>query len=241
MPDDLNPSTQPQLSIVNHILKSLPKEDLERLLPDLEPVELKLGQILYRAEEPIEYVYFPNNAMVSVIANTTDGQCAEVGIIGWEGMTGMDVLMGSDSTLNSHIIQHSNGALRVNTTAIKREFKRGGALQELLLRFTRLLMIQIGQTALCNRLHAVEERLSRWLLTCGDRAGTDELNLTQEFLAIMLGVNRATVTLSAIALQSAGFIKYSRGKVVIVDREALEDFTCQCYQTVKKEYDRFSE
>jgi len=238
MPKDSSLCTLPRLSTVNHILKALPEEDYERLLPDLEPVELALGQVLYRAEEPIRHVYFPNNSMVSVVANTLEGQCAEVGVIGREGMIGIDVLLGSDSTLNENIVQHANGALRINTTAIKTEFKRGGVLHDSLLRFTRLLMIQISQTALCNRLHTVDERLARWLLLCRDRSGTDELQLTQEFLAIMLGTNRATVTISAIAIQSAGYIKYSRGHITVTDGEGLEDFACNCYQTVKQEYDR---
>jgi CRP-like cAMP-binding protein len=239
MPEDSNLSRQPHLSTVNYILNALPEEDLERLLPDLEPVELKLGQVLYRPEEPIEYVYFPNNTMISVVAMTAEGQSAEIGIIGWEGMVGMDVLMGSDSTLNEHLVQHPNGALRINAAAVKTEFRRCGALHDLLLRFIRLMMIQIGQTALCNRLHTVDERLARWLLLCRDRAGTDKLQLTQEFLSIMLGTNRATVTMSAIALQSAGFIKYTRGHITIKDHEGLEDFSCECYKIVKKEYDRF--
>lgn len=239
MPKDSSPSTQSHLSTRNLILNALPEEEYERLLPDLEPVELALGQILYRPEEPIEYVYFPNNSMISVVALTSQGQCAEVGVVGYEGMVGMDVLMGSDSTLNENLVQHANGAFRMNVNAIKTEFKRGGELHDSLLRFTRLLMIQIGQTALCNRLHTVEERLARWLLLCRDRAGTEKLQLTQEFLAIMLGANRATVTMSAIALQSAGYIKYSRGHITIIDREGLEDFSCDCYKTVKREYDRF--
>ncbi len=240
MPKDLNLSTQSRLSTKNYILKTLPEEDFERLLPDLEPVEFKLGQVLHRAEEPISYVYFPNDSMISVIATTAEGQCAEVGVIGREGMVGMDVLMGSDSPINENLVQHTNGALlKISTTAIRTEFKRGGALQDSLLSFTRLLMIQISQTALCNRLHTVEERLARWLLLCRDRSGTDKLQLTQEFLAIMLGTNRATVTISAIALQSAGYITYKRGHITITDCTGLEDFSCNCYQTVKKQYDRF--
>lgn len=222
----------------NLILNALPEEEYERLLPDLEPVELFLGQILYRPEEPIEYVYFPVSSMVSVIASTADGQSAEVGVIGREGMTGIDVLMGGDSTLNTHIVQHPNGAFRTKTAVIKREFKCGGALHDELLKFTRLLMIQIAQTALCNRLHTVEERLARWLLLCADRSGTDELQLTQEFLAIMLGTNRVTVTMSAIALQNTGYIKYTRGRITITNHEELENFACDCYRTVKREYDR---
>lgn len=238
MPEKSNFSTQTRIPNKNYILNALPEDEYQRLLPDLEPVQFTLGQIIYRAQEPIQYVYFPSNAMISVIAMTTEGQCAEVGVIGWEGMIGMDVLMGADSTINENVIQHPNGALRVNTAAIKREFKKAGVLHDLLLNFTRLMMIQIGQTALCNRLHTVEERLARWLLICRDRAKTDELLLTQEFLSMMLGVNRATVTLSAIALQSANYIKYSRGHITIINLDGLKDFACECYQIVKKEYDR---
>ncbi len=239
MPEDSSASTQSRLSTNNLILNALPEEDFKRLLPDLESVKLKLGQVLYRTEDLISHVYFPDNSMVSVIAMTAEGQCAEVGVIGREGIIGMDALLGADSTLNENIVQHADGALRININAIKTEFKRTGALHDLLLRFTHLLMIQISQTALCNRLHSLEERLARWLLLCRDRTGTDELQLTQEFLAAMLGANRATVTLSAIALQSTGYIKYRRGHITITDHEGLKDFSCDCYQTVKREYDRF--
>ncbi len=235
---DENFSSSQRLPTRNYILNSLSEEEYARLQPDLEAVALLLGQILYRAEEPVEYVYFPSNSMVSVVATTSAGQCAEVGVIGWEGMTGMDVLMGSGSTLNDHVVQHPNGALRIKTAAIRKEFKRGGALHDSLLSFARLMMIQIGQTALCNRLHTAEERLARWLLLCRDRAGTDELRLTQEFLAIMVGANRVTVTRTAIALQGYGYIDYVRGRVIILDRERLEKFSCDCYRTVKREYNR---
>lgn len=222
----------------NLILNALPDDEFERLLPHLETVKLALGDFIYRAEEPIKYVYFPSNAMISVIASTTEGQSAEIGLIGHEGMVGMDVLLGSNMTLHDNLVQHPNGALRLRTEIIREEFDKGGVLQKLLLRFTHLMIIQIGQTALCNRLHTVEERLSRWLLLCRDRAGTNHLKLTQEFLSIMLGTNRATVTMSAIALQSAGYIKYSRGNITITNSDGLKDFSCECYAIVKKEYDR---
>ena len=238
MSDRLSSLKNPQLSVKNTILNALPQADFERLLPELEKVDLQLGQVIYRPEETIEYVYFPNSAIVSVIATTISGQSAETGVIGSEGMTGIDVLLGSDSTLLENIVQLSNSALRMKTAAIRREFKRGEALQNSLLRFIRLLLLQISQTALCNRLHMVEERLARWLLLCRDRSVTDELKLTQEFLSIMLGTNRATVTMAAIELQNIGYIKYSRGLITILDRYGLEDFCCDCYQTVKKEYDK---
>jgi len=238
MSEDSNLSTESRLSTKNRILNALPTEEYERLLPDLEPVELFLGQYLYRAEDTIRHVYFPSDAVVSIVATTTEGQSVEIGVIGREGMVGMEILMGSDSTLNDHLVQDASSALRISTAAIREEFKRGGVLHDSLLHFTRLLMTQIGQTALCNRLHTIEERLSRWLLLCRDRAGTNELQLTQEFLATMLGTNRASVTIAAIALQSAGYIKYSRGHITIIDGKGLEDFTCECYKIVKTEYDR---
>lgn len=238
MPDESSFSNQPDHSTKNHILSNLPSEDYERLLPDLEPVKLVLGQFLYRAEETINQIYFPDDAMISVVANTMTGQSAEIGVIGHEGLIGLDALMGSETTPHDNLVQHASGAMRINLAPIKEEFKRGGALHASILNFARLLMVQIGQTALCNRLHTVEERLARWLLLCRDRTGTDRLQLTQEFLSLMLGTNRATVTVSAIALQSAGYIRYTRGRIFIKDGEGLEDFACECYRVVKKEYDR---
>ncbi len=238
MAEDLNLKTSNRLTH-NRILNSLPQEDFERLLPDLEKVTLDLGQILYRAEGTIDYVYFPDYAMVSVVANTVNGQRTEVGVIGNEGMTGFDVLMGADYSLNENIVQIPDGAFRVKTGVIQKEFKRCGAFHDSFLRFARLLLLQISQTAVCNRLHSIEERFARWLLMSRDRSETDDLNLTQEFVAIMLGTNRATVTMSAITIQDIGYIKYKRGHIEITDREGLEDFTCDCYKTIKREYDRF--
>ncbi len=233
MPDDsLNRSTR------NTILNSLPEEDYRRLLPHLEPVELPHGRFIYRPDEPIKHVYFPNDSMVSVIATTPEGHSAEVGVIGYEGIVGVDVLMGVDSTNNESIVQLADGAMRITADFLKEEFKQGGAFHDLSLRFMHNLMAQISQTALCNRLHTVEERLSRWLLMCHDRSTNDEIRLTQEFLAIMLGTQRATVTVAAINLQSAGFIKYSRGIITIIDRTGLEGFSCECYKIVKRAYDR---
>lgn len=236
----MHDQTQTRLSTKNHILNALPEEDYKRLHPHLEQVKLALGDILYRSDEPIKYVYFPHDAMASVIATTTEGQSAEIGVIGREGVVGVDVLMGVDSTTNECMIQLPDTALRIKTEIIRREFKQGGALHDILLRYMHALMMQISQTALCNRLHAVEQRLSRWLLMCHDRSASDELMLTQEFLSIMLGVNRPTVSTTAVILQGGGFIKYSRGKITIIDREGLEDFTCDCYQTVKQEYDHLA-
>lgn len=210
------------------------REDMEDAV-----VEIFQGQILYGPDEPIEHVYFPNDSTVSVVAMTADGQCVESAVIGLEGMAGINVLMGVDSMPNEIIIQIGGGAMQMTTAAIRKEFKRSGAMQDLLLRFTHALMIQIGQTTLCNRLHSIDERLSRWLLMCHDRSASDQLKLTQEFISIMLGANRARVTMSAIALQNAGFIKYARGNITITNRAGLENFTCACYKAVREEYGRY--
>ena len=220
----------------NRILKSLPPEDLERLRPMLERVTLPRGEVLYRPEQAIPHVYFPDRSMISVVAYTENGQGAEVAVIGNEGATGLDVILGSDNAAHEHITQLPDGALRIKAADIRAEFARGGALNDELLSFTRKLIVQISQTALCNRLHTTEKRLSRWLLMCHDRCDSDVMHLTQEFISIMLGSNRTTVTMTAIELQNAGFISYSRGTLTIVDRKGLEAFTCSCYQTITAAY-----
>ncbi len=233
-----SPKKFSQLSIKNHILKALPDEDYKRLFPDLERVELPLGKFIYRAEEKIKYVYFPENAMISVVANTPQGQSVEVGVIGREGASGLNALLGVDTALNDTMIQLPDGAFKISTTALLKEFRRAGALHDLMLRSLYNYIAQISQTALCNRLHSIEERLARWLLMCHDRSENDNLKLTQEFLSIMLGAQRASITIAAITIQAAGYIKYSRGNIKILDREGLEDFTCGCYQIVADEIKR---
>lgn len=222
----------------NHILKALPAESIKRLHPHLERVDLPLGKSLYRPYEPIMHIYFPENSMASIVANTAGGQSTEIGVVGREGAVGLDALMGVDSSPHECMIQIANSGYRIPTAVIREEFKLCGPVHDLLLRFVNKLMAQIGQTTLCNRLHTLDERLSRWLLMCHDRVEGDQLDLTQEFLAIMLGVTRVSVTLSASSLQTIGYIKYNRGHITVVDREGLEDSACECYQVVKKVYDR---
>lgn len=231
-------SSRPEIK--NYILNALPKEDLARLLPDLKEVEFASGQILHRMGEPIEYLYFPEEMMNSTVGNTSAGQTIEVGVIGREGLVGFNVLMSALSMPHDNMTQLPGSALQISTAAITREFKRGGALHDCTLRFVYTFLLQISQTALCNRLHTIDERLARWLLMSHDRSATDELKLTQEFLAIMLGANRASVTLSAIALQDTGYIKYSRGRITIIDRKSLENYSCECYKAVKREYDKLA-
>jgi len=228
------PTPFKRLSTNNEILNALPDDVIERLLPDLEKSALARGQLLYRAEDKTDYVYFPDNSMVSVIANTAEGQVAEVGVVGREGVVGLNIFLGVDSTPNELLVQISDSSTRVGVEAARREFARGGEL----LRFTHDFMTQISQTALCNRLHTIEERLSRWLLMCRDRSESDDLPLTQEFLSIMLGANRPSITIAAINLQSAGLIKYSRGHIKILNREELKEFSCDCYRKVVQEYAR---
>jgi CRP-like cAMP-binding protein len=229
---------QASLTTKNFILNALPKKDFERLHAHLEPVELALGEIIYRPDKPIKYIYFPENSMASIVATTSSGQCVEVGVVGREGIVGVNVLLGVDSIANECFMQRGDGALRMKTETARQVFKEGGAFQDLSLRFINFLMLQISQTALCNRLHSVEEKLCRWLLMYHDRAENNKLTLTQEFLSIMLGVNRPSVTTVAVTLQGAGLIKYSRGLITIIERQGIEDLACDCYQAVKDEYDR---
>jgi CRP-like cAMP-binding protein len=228
------PEAPKRLTTRNYILNSLPEEEFKRLLPDLEKVALPRGASIFRPDLPIEYVYFPDSAMISVVTNTSDGQSVEAGVIGWEGIAGVEVLLGVNSTSNESMVQIPNGATRISTEAIRKEFDRGGTLRKITLRYVHALMLQISQTALCNRLHSLEQRMSRWLLMCRDRTGTPEIKITQEFLSIMLGVNRPSVTIAARAIQNAGHIKYSRGNVTILNKNGLEKLSCECYQAVKK-------
>lgn len=230
-------TTKP-FSTRNHILKELSADSLARLRPHIERLDLKLGANLFRPNEEITHVYFPEGAMASIVANTERGQSCEIGVVGREGAVGLDVLMGADSSPHESMIQIANSVYRIPTAVIRKEFKRGEETQDLLLRFINKLMIQISQTTLCNRLHSVDERLSRWLLMCHDRVDNSHLELTQEFLAIMLGVTRVSVTLSASSLQTIGYIKYTRGNITVLDRQGLEDSACECYKVVKTEYER---
>jgi len=220
----------------NLILRALSDDARDRLKPILEHVELSSGKILYRADEVINYVYFPENSMISVVAYTEQGQGSEVSVIGAEGATGLDVILGSVRSSNENITQLANDAYRIKTEDLRAEFVKGGELHDLLLLFVRKLIVQISQTALCNRLHNTEMRLSRWLLMCHDRSNSDVLRLTQEFIAVMLGANRTTVTMTAIELQNAGFISYKRGTITMLDRKGLEEFACPCYATISAAY-----
>ena len=224
----------PHPQIRNRILSALSNEVFERVFPHLEPIDLTHGKILYDMDGPITDVYFPNNAMVSLVTEMADGKVVEVGLVGNDGMTGMSALMGEAISPERAIVQIPNGGWRAPLSVVKEEFMRAGELHQLLLAYARQLMRQVSQTAACNASHSTEERLSRWLLMCQDRVEGNHLELTQEFIAEMLGTRRATVSLAAIVLQSDGLIQYSRGHIEIIDRPGLEAFTCECYRAVEK-------
>jgi CRP-like cAMP-binding protein len=199
---------------------------------------MPLGEVLYRPNEPISHVYFPNRGTVSVVCEFEDGKSVEAGMVGNEGMFGVCVFLGSVTSPMEAVVQLPGDALRMRADMLKAEFKRGEHLQDLLLRYTQAFIIQIAQTAACNRAHPIDGRLARWLLMCQDRAHAPELRLTHEFIAIMLGTRRAGVSEAAGKLQDEGIIKYKRGHVSVLDRGELEGKTCECYQIVEKEFER---
>lgn len=222
----------------NRILDALPTEEYQRLVPYLELVSLPIHKVVYEPGEPITHVYFPYKALVSLVSNMEDGSVVEVGLVGSEGMVGIPVFLGSNITTTKAFVQVADGGVRMETERFKVELKRGGALQNLLLQYTQMLLTQVSQTAACNRLHTVEERLARWLLTVSDRLQSDQFLITQEFIAQMLGTRRSGVTVAAGILIQAGMISYTRGKITIVERKSLESTSCECYQVVKNEFTR---
>jgi CRP-like cAMP-binding protein len=216
----------------------LPDEDYQRLVPDLEFVELPIKQVLYEPEEPIKHVYFVNQGIVSIVYTTEDGSTVEVGMVGNEGMVGIPVFLGGNMTTTSAFMQVPGTAMRMKAVRIKAEFDLGGSLQKLLLRYTQALLTQISHTAVCNRLNTVEERLARWLLMVADLTQSNEFPLTQEFIAQMLGVRRSGVTVAAGILSQAGMIRYSRGRITILNREDLEATSGESYRMIKTEFSR---
>ncbi len=231
-------SFEPRKPIENRLLAALPAEDYQRLVPHLEPVELSREQVLYEPFEPIRHVYFPHQAIVSLISTMSDGSTVEVGMVGNDGMVGIPVILGGNTTTTTAFVQVPKGGTRMEATRLKAEFNRGGVLQSLLLRYTQALHTQVSQTAACNRLHRVESRLARWLLMVSDHMQSDQFPLTQEFIAQMLGVRRSGVTEAASTLSQAGMIRYTRGKITILNREAMEVTSCECYEVIKDEYAR---
>jgi CRP-like cAMP-binding protein len=223
---------------LNKLLAALPLEIYTRLQPDLELVPLELGASVYEAGGNQPYVYFPTDAIVSLLYVMKDGASAEIAIVGNEGLVGIALFMGGETTPSRAVVQSAGAAYRLSSKVLKQEFEQGGALQHLLLRYTQALLTQMAQTAVCNRHHSVEQQLCRWLLLSIDRVPTNELTMTQELIANMLGVRREGVTEAAGQLQDAGLIHYSRGHITIVNRPKLEKRVCECYAVVKKEFDR---
>jgi CRP-like cAMP-binding protein len=223
---------------INQILAALPLAEYRRLVPHLKPVNLISGEILLEPNEPIKKIYFPQRAMISLVSIMMDGSTTEIGLIGNEGMVGLTAILGGYSTTSRTIVQISGSALEVSAEVVLQEFQRGKKLQKLLLLYAQALLTQVSQSAACNRQHNIEERLARWLLSVHDCILQDELPLTQEFIANMLGTRRSGVTVAAGILQQAGIIRYSRGKITILDQQALEETACECYQLVQNEFIR---
>jgi len=222
----------------NRLLAALPVEDFDRLLPWLTPVAMPLGEVIYESGVQLNHVYFPTDCIVSMIYTMLDGASAEIAVVGNEGMVGIALFMGGGTTPSRALVQSAGHALRLDGNTLKREFDRGGAMQHLLLRYTQALITQMSQTAVCNRHHSVEQQLCRWLLLSLDRLPSNELSMTQELIANMLGVRREGVTEAAGKLQAAGLIHYNRGRITVLDRPGLELQACECYAVVKKEFDR---
>ena len=221
----------------NHLLAALPDEEWKRWRTQLEQVEMPLGQVLYESGSTLSHVYFPTSAIVSLLYVMQNGASAEIAVVGNEGIVGISLFMGGESTPSRAVVQSAGQGFRLAAQVIKAEFNRAPVLH-LLLRYTQALITQMSQTAVCNRHHSLDQQLCRWLLLSLDRLQGDELVMTQELIANMLGVRREGVTEAALKLQSVGLIRYARGHISVLDRPGLERRTCECYAVVKKEYDR---
>jgi CRP-like cAMP-binding protein len=228
----------PQNPRQNHLLAALPAAEYERLLPNLQLVTMSLGAVVYESGGALGYVYFPTSSIVSLLYVMEDGASAEIAVTGYEGLVGIALFMGGETTSSRAVVQSAGSAYRLKAAFLKKEFDIGGALQHLALRYTQALITQMAQTAVCNRHHTVEQQLCRWLLLSLDRLPGNELIMTQELIANMLGVRREGVTEAAGRLQKDGLIEYSRGRIAVLDRSRLEARVCECYAVVKHEYDR---
>jgi CRP-like cAMP-binding protein len=222
----------------NRLLAALPILEYQRLLPDLQPVTFSLGQVVYEFGGQLDHVYFPTTAIVSLLYTMENGSSAEMGLTGNDGVVGIALFMGGGTMPNRAVVQSAGLALRMRAKVMQTAFAEGGKFQQLLLRYTQALITQISQTAVCNRLHSVEQQLCRWLLLSHDRLKVDELIMTQELIGDMLGVRREGVTIAAGRLQDDGAISYVRGHITILNRAKLEETVCECYRVVKDEFDR---
>ena len=222
----------------NQLLRALPQAELERILPSLTRVAFALGDVVYEPGQQLEYVCFPTTLVVSMLYTMEDGSTAEMGLVGNDGVVGIALFLGGNTTPNRAVAQVAGGAWRMRANALQQEFSRSESFQRLLLLYTQAMITQISQTAVCNRLHSMEKRLCRWLLLTHDRVQANEIFMTQEFISNMLGSRRESVTVAAGRLQDLGLIDYARGHITIIDRNGLEGLVCECYRIVKDESDR---
>ncbi|MGK2913238.1 MAG: Crp/Fnr family transcriptional regulator [Porticoccaceae bacterium] len=222
----------------NHLLVALPTDEYARLLPHLELVPMPLGQVLYESGTSMRHVFFPTTAIVSLLYVMEDGASAEIAVVGNDGIVGISLFMGGETTPSRAVVQSAGDAYRLGGQLLKDEFHRAGPIQHLLLRYTQALITQMAQTAVCNRHHSLDQQFCRWLLLSLDRLPANDLIMTQELIANMLGVRREGVTQAANNVQKAGLITYRRGHITVLDRVGLEARTCECYAVVKKEFDR---
>jgi CRP-like cAMP-binding protein len=223
---------------LNHLLAALPDDEIGRLMPKLESVSLTLGEVIYESGEQLEHIFFPTTAIISLLYIMENGATAEIGMAGNDGLVGIALYMGGSTTPSRAVVQSAGEAFKMPSKALNEEFGLGGVFQKILLRYTQSLMTQISQTAVCNRLHSVEQQLCRWLLINYDLLRTNKLIMTHDLIANMLGVRREGVSIAAGRLQDKGLIKYVRGTITMLDRDALEVNACECYRVVRDEYDR---
>lgn len=234
MPATMNPND----ALRNYLLAALPETEFLRVQSKLEPMSFKLGEVLYESGDRMNYAYFPTTAIISMLYIMENGATAEIGVVGNDGLIGNALFMGGETTTSRAIIQSAGGAVRIKGEDLKAEFALGGVFQKMLLRFTQALMTQISQTAVCNRLHSVEQQLCRWLLLSHDRLNSDKLVMTHDLISNMLGVRREGVTLAAQKLAKRKLIKNVRGTITVIDRHGLEEAVCECYAVVNVEYNR---
>lgn len=230
--------TNPHDPRQNRLFNVLPSDTYDRLLPYLEPVIMPLGKVLYESGDQLQHAYFPTTCIVSLLYVMENGASAEIAVVGNEGIVGIALFMGGETMPNRAVVQSAGYAYRLRGSLIRKEIGRNGAVLRLLLRYTQALMTQMAQTAVCNRHHSVDQQLCRWLLLSLDRLDSNDLTMTQELIANMLGVRREGVTEAARKLQDAGLIDYKRGRITVLDRPGLEARVCECYQVVKAEFDR---
>lgn len=222
----------------NFLLRSLQEDELERIASKLEKVSLRLGEVLYESGEKMDYIYFPTTAIISMLYIMENGGTAEIGVVGNDGAIGVSLFLGGETTTSRAIVQSAGDLLRMKESDLLAEFKKAGRFQELLLRFTQAILTQISQTAVCNRLHSIDQQLCRWLLLSHDRLQSDKLEMTHDLISNMLGVRREGITLAAKKLAARKLIVNKRGTVTVIDRKGLEAASCECYAIVNSEYNR---